>query len=277
MRSVSSVFWAALQQDGISICELITLTSKARTWRWAISNDIVVNSGQSYVPFPGNTAQGIEEGIDLTIATIDFTIVNSGTELDYLMSNSDLEMADILVRRVLVNSPDYGSVEIYRGKLGDYAYTRDEITAQARNFFNSINIQWPYYTYLDQCAWRFGSEGCGFDTSSVTVSSTCWPLAGGSRLGVNCAIQSQSSGYYDRGRFTFTSGANSGVARAVRIYEGGQTIYFSHAVPFDVASGDSFSLYPGCRKRMIQDCTSKYNNAKNFLGFPWIPKPENAF
>jgi len=276
MRSVSSAFWLALQQDNIQIAELITLTSKARTWRWAISNDTIVNSGDQYIPFPGNTGKGVEEGIDLTIATIDFTMINSGTDLDYLMSNNDIEMASVLVRRVLTNSPDLGSVEVYRGKLGDYAYNRDEITGQARNFFNSINIEWPYYTYLDQCAWRFGSAGCGYDTSSVTVSSTCSPVTSGDRLNVACAIDPKVPAYYERGRFTFTSGANSGSARAVRVHSG-NIISFSHAMPYPVSSGDTFSLYPGCRKRMIDDCTSKYNNAHNFLGFPWIPKPENAF
>jgi uncharacterized phage protein (TIGR02218 family) len=276
MRSVSSAFWLACQQDTVLITELITMTSKNKTWRWAISNDSVISSGYNYIPFPGNTAQGIEEGIDLTIATIDFTITNSGSDFDYLMANNDLEMASVVVKRVLTNSPDLGSVEIYRGKLGDYGYNRDQITGQARNFFNSINIEWPYYTYLDQCAWRFGSPGCGYDTSSVTVSSIVANVSSGYRLGVFVAISSKSPGYYERGRFTLTSGANSGSARSVRTHTG-QLIEFSHAYPYPIADGDTFSLYPGCRKRLIDDCTSKFNNAGNFLGFPWIPKQENAF
>ena len=276
MRSASSAYWNLCQQDAVNVTELITLSSRVYTWRWTTNNADIVSSGFTFVPFPGNTGNGIEEGIDLGIATIDFTIVNSGSDFEPVLQANDLDMASIIVRRVHVSTPDGGSVEIYRGKIGDYTYNRKQISGQARNFFNSINVQWPMYTYMDQCAWRFGSPGCGFNTSSITVSSTMNPVSSGYRLGALCSIASKEINYYEKGRFTFTSGANSGHARSVRVHSGTR-IEFSHTVPYNIASGDAFSLYPGCSKRLEADCTSKYNNDRNFLGFPWIPKQENAF
>ena len=276
MRSVSSAFWLALQQDGISICELIELSARTKTWRWTTNNQAMVNSGNTYEVFPGQTSSGIEESSDLGISTIDFVLVNSGNEFDQLLRADEIDMAAVVVRRVITTSPDAGDIEIYRGKVGDYAYNRNQITGQARNFFNSINVQWPYYTYMDQCTWRFGGTGCGYDTTSVTVSSTAYPVSSGYRLGALTDLSSMANGFYDRGRFAFTSGANSGQMRTVRVHTGTR-IEFSHVVPYDVSSGDTFDLYPGCRKRILDDCTSKYNNTINALAFPFIPKQENAY
>jgi len=276
MRTTTSGYWALCQLDTVNIAELITLSGRTQTWRWTTSNQEIVSSTYTFVPFLGGAGNGIEESIDLAIATIDFTLTNSGNDFEPVLIANDLDMATIVVRRVHVSTPDGGTNEIYRGKVGDYSYNRDQISGQARNFFNSINVQWPMYTYMDQCAWRFGSPGCGFNTSSITVSSTVTPVSSGYRIGAVCAMNSLSNGYYERGKFSFISGTNSGLSRSVRVHSGTR-IEFSHAFPYNIASGDLFSLYPGCRKRLVDDCTSKYNNTRNALAFPWIPKQENAF
>lgn len=276
MREASSVFYALCQEDFVNIAELITLQARTFTFRWTTSNQEIVSSGSIYTPFPGETASGIEEGIDLRIATIDFTLTNSGSDFDAVLSANDLDMASIVVKRVHVSTPDAGSIEIYRGKIGDYVFDRNQITGQARNFFNSINVQWPYYTYMDQCAWRFGSTGCGFNTSSITVTSTSYPVSSGDRLQVYVRVASVANNFYDKGRLTFTTGANSGHARSIR-YQVGNKLSLSHSLPYAISSGDGFQLYPGCSKRIVDDCTSKYNNVRNALAFPWIPKQENAF
>jgi uncharacterized phage protein (TIGR02218 family) len=260
----------------VNIAELIEFSSRTFTWRWTTSNKNIVSSGYTYVPFLGGTGNGIEESIDLGIATIDFVVTNSGNDMEPVITANDLDMASIIVRRIHVGTPDAGSVEIFRGKVGDYTLNRDQVNGQARNFFNSINVQWPMYTYMDACAWRFGSEGCGFDTSSVTISTTAYPVSSGYRLGAFLNIASREIAYFEKGRFTFTSGSNSGQARSVRVHSGTR-VEFSHSMPYTIASGDQFQIYPGCRKRLVDDCTSKYNNDRNFLGFPWIPKQENAF
>lgn len=276
MRTTTSAYWALSQQDAVNIAEIIDFTSRTFTWRWTTCNERIVSSGNVYVPFLGGTGNGIEESIDLGIATIDFLVTNSGNDMEPVITANDLDMASIVVRRVHVSTPDAGAMEIYRGKVGDYTLNRDQISGQARNFFNSINVQWPMYTYMDQCAWRFGSAGCGFDTSSITISSTAYPVSSGYRLGAFLNTSSKALGYYEKGRFTFTSGSNSGQTRSVRVHSGTR-VEFSHSMPYNISSGDGFSLYPGCRKRLVDDCHSKYNNVRNNLSFPWIPKQENAF
>jgi hypothetical protein len=42
-------------------------------------------------------------------------------------------------------------------------------------------------------------------------------------------------------------------------------------------TGLKVSIYPGCNKRIVQDCTSLYNNSKNFFGFWTMPKEGDAY
>jgi len=38
-----------------------------------------------------------------------------------------------------------------------------------------------------------------------------------------------------------------------------------------VQVGDVFTIYPGCQKRLQQDCITKFSNGINFGGFPYLP------
>lgn len=280
VRSVSSEYFEALQQDGVQICELIELTSRTQTWRWGTSNKTIVSSTYDYLPFPGQTGQGIEESTDMGIATIGFVMANSGGAFNELLNSNNMDNADIVIRRVLTNSPDLDSMEIYRGKLGDYSFNRDTISGQARNEFGGINIKFPYYTYMDQCTWRFGSAGCGFDTTTITVSGDLLNSTSGD-LNVQCISgtlvdSGYANGHFDKGKLTIVSGQNSGEVRTVRQHTG-DLLSLSHGLPYSISSGDQFNLYRGCKKRLVQDCHSVFNNSSNFLGFPWIPRQEDAY
>jgi len=179
-----------------------------------------------------------------------------------------------------VDTPDLGRREQYVGKLGEYTYTRISIAGQARNLWNAADVNFPHYNYQDKCAWTFGSSGCGFNVASVT-------LAIGSVVVGSCTTRylllnsgtistSYDNGRFNFGRVTVTDGVNSGHIRTIRNHSG-DLLKLSHPLPISSFTNMKLSIYPGCRKRRIADCKSLYNNAQNFLGFPWIPVQEDAF
>jgi uncharacterized phage protein (TIGR02218 family) len=275
MRSVNSAFWLALQRDHVPLAELIELTAPGATFRWTTANAPLQVGSFTYDPFPGASRDGAEESTDLGIGTIDFAVVNSGS-LTSLMMAHQLDNAPLVVSRVLTNSPDLGRLYVFRGKLGDINYDRNVIAGQARNLFNGVNGRWPYFTYQDTCVWKFGGTGCGVNinsymfTSSISVTSSnplvLWGWGVSSRY---------TDAQLDRGRLTITSGVNSGQLRSIRGNKG-DAVILSHALPYPVEAC-TFQVYPGCRKRPAEDCQAKYNNINRFLGFPWIPRTEQAF
>jgi hypothetical protein len=68
---------------------------------------------------------------------------------------------------------------------------------------------------------------------------------------------------------------NSGQVRTVRAHSGDQ-IDLSHQFG-GLVNSLSADVYPGCRKRRVTDCESKYDNLANFNGHEWIPIQEDAF
>lgn len=271
---ISSAFWLGLQQPNLQMCEIIELTTTVQTHRWVTSNKSLVSSGFVYDPFPGGSTNGIEESLDLGTTNIDFTIANTGSIPAELTKTHVLDQADIVVFRVFPGSPDLGRMELFRGKLGDYSYDSDQIAGTARDLMASGQL-WPYYTYQNQCVWRFGSTGCGFNTASITLTGTL-SVGSSSRIQLFVTSGTISASFaadtLKFGKLTITTGANSGQQRSV-FSNTGDLIKMSHTLPFSLEPGGvSFSVFPGCRKRLDEDCGSKYNNSSAYLGFKWIPK-----
>lgn len=285
MRSVPQAFRDRLQLDG-QIAELIDLTTRNASFHWTTSNQKIIATWSGalteYLPFPGGTPQGIEESSDMGVAVVDFVMANTGEIFSALMSGGDFSMAGLEIDRVFIDTPDLGRMVIYEGQIGDYSYTRMAVTGQARNKWQGLSTQWPYYTYQDNCGWRFGSVGCGFDTSSVTLDVNTATVIVSSSTTIDVRLQdgflsnSFGNGRFDFGRLTVTGGVNSGQVRTIRVHTG-DLLSLSYPLSINSMAGFSAEIFPGCRKRLVPDCTSLYNNAENFFGFPWIPIQETAF
>jgi uncharacterized phage protein (TIGR02218 family) len=284
MRSVNSAFYAKLQLPGAQIAYLIDLEIPSASWHWGTSNRPILYtlSGAltQYDPFPGQSLNGIKDSSDLGVAVIDFVLANTSGMFGKLLNNQDLDSAVLKVGMIFSDTPNLGRMERFHGKLGEYSYDRMRLTGQARNLWNSADVPFPHYNYQDNCAWRFGSAGCGFNVTSVTMligsvvvgSSTTWNLL----LNSGTVSASFSNGRFDFGRVTVTDGVNSGHVRTIRAHSG-DLLLLSYPLPVNSFANMKLSIYPGCRKRRIDDCHSLYNNTKHFLGFPWIPIQEDAF
>lgn len=287
MRTLPNTpFFLRLQQDGIEMAELIDLETNGPNFHWTTANVPLTYtlSGTltEYSPLPGRTVGGVRESTDLSVSIIEFVIANTGQIFSDLMVSNDFDMAAIKIGRVFTETPDLGRMEIFQGKLGDFTYNRDSISAQARNQYGSANTRWPYYNYQDTCIWRFGGTGCGFDTSSITLVLGTDSFETGSLTTLNLLLASGTltgsydNGRFDFGRFTVTDGVNSGHERTIRV-QTGDLLCLSHPLPINSFANIAATIFPGCRKRRVTDCISLYDNAENFVGFEWIPIQEDAF
>lgn len=286
MRAVSSGFWHRLQADHVQLIELIELETRYGSWYWTSANEEVTytlsGSATKYTPFPGTANGGLEQTSDLSVSVVGFSVANTGDLLSKLIENDDIAMADVKFGRVFADTPDLGRIEVYHGKLGDYVYTRQLVSGQARNKWNGLSAEFPYYTYQDRCAWKFGSIGCGFDTSSITLQipassvdvNSSSPIMILTRAGV--LSNSFVNGLFDYGRLLVVDGVNSGQIRTIRSHSG-DAMFLSHPLPINSMANLGIAIHPGCKKRKVDDCQSLYNNVQNFLGFPEIPIQENAF
>jgi len=70
------------------------------------------------------------------------------------------------------------------------------------------------------------------------------------------------------------TGPNAGISRTVKTHTSG-ALTVLQPWPFAVASGNTFTAYPGCDKAQAT-CSGKFSNLVRFRGMPYIPIPETA-
>lgn len=286
VRAVNSAFYDKLQDDAVFMADLIDLETTGPHFHWTAANHPITYTLSSvptvYEPFPGSGLEGIKEDLSLGVNAIAFVIANSGSLLQSLLLGQNIDMAQIRIGRVFTDTPDLGRMEVYAGRIGNLTYDRFAIAAQGRSQFAQVKNRWPYYNYQDNCIWRFGSSGCGVDTTSFTFTTATdsWNIGSSTTLNLlaqaGTFTQSFSNGGLDFGRITVTAGVNSGHVRTIRSHTG-DLLFLSHPLPIDDLTAFAADIYPGCRKRRIADCHSLYDNADAFVGFEWIPIQEDAF
>jgi len=283
--SVSSAFFERLQEDGIQIVELVDLFTPNGSFHWTTGNEPLTAalSGQAttYDPFPGRALGGGKRNAELKTSALQFLVANSGSVLGDILSGQELHRSTVTVARVFPDTPDLDRMVIFDGSLGAISWDRNKVQGQVRDGVRNLVNEWPPYSYHDKCSWRFGGQGCGVDTSSFTITlsgdvAISASSSSKAALWVNCFGAAFADDHFTFGRLTATGGVNSGSVRTVRVHTG-SLLGLSHGFPATPQNSDSYTLFPGCRKRLVTDCHSKYDNADRFMGFKWIPLQEDGF
>ena len=78
-----------------------------------------------------------------------------------------------------------------------------------------------------------------------------------------------SSGYFDFGVLTWTSGLNNGLSMEVKNYV--PTLFMlALPMPFEIQVGDTYSVHAGCDKK-LETCRDRFDNIVNMRAEPYLP------
>lgn len=78
--------------------------------------------------------------------------------------------------------------------------------------------------------------------------------------------------WFAKGQVDWTTGLNAGLPMEIKEWtSASRTVKLLLEMPFAVAVGDQFDIFPGCRKRGPEDCNAKFSNIDNFRAEPFIP------
>lgn len=163
------------------------------------------------------------------------------------VSESMFNRAAVSRDRVFMPTPgdtSLGTINIFLGEISDVAVTRNQAILKAKDATNLLNIYMPRRQYQPTCAWVFGDANCGFDRSSLAVSSSVGNASSGSTI--YCTL-TDASGKYNNGTVKFTSGVNNELTRSVKNYAPG-IITLVAPFPNQAAVADTFTITPGCNK-----------------------------
>lgn len=131
----------------------------------------------------------------------------------------------------------------------------------------------PGCRWLSKTYGGFGGPFCRKNLVPLTVVGTV-DSSGGQRIFTD-AGRAEASGYFSRGKVTFTSGDNAGVSREIKEHGAGGVFSLWEGLPFALAPGDAYSMTPGCTGLKeasggTNGCTA-WDNELRFGGFDKVP------
>lgn len=77
--------------------------------------------------------------------------------------------------------------------------------------------------------------------------------------------------WFTEGYITWVTGLNAGHTKRIKSYTAAGVITLVVGLWNNVQVGDTFTIVAGCRKRLIEDCQTKFDNVLNFDGEPHLP------
>lgn len=230
--------------------------------------DDVTLSSVVYSSAPGLNITGIVTKAGLAVDDLELTTLDDGSTFD---RNDVLagrwNNAAFEISRYNWASPSDGVDVVMVGTVGDARLNRGSITIELRGL--QQYLQQPVGAVTSKtCRAHLGDSLCTVNLGPYTVTGTLTGVT--SRQVVTDSARAEASAYYDEGVLTWTSGANDGLSQKVKTFAAGVITLALPMIGTPVI-GDTYSLVAGCRKRLAEDCFTKFDNVLNFQGEPHLP------
>lgn len=165
---------------------------------------------------------------------------------------------------------------VSRGFIGEVKRTGTIFQAELRGLSNALQ-QKTGRKYQRYCNAVVGDARCGVNlTSAAYRGSGAVDIASSSRTFTVTGLGGFSDNWFTAGMLNWLTGANAGQSMEVKLHNftnGTVSIELWQAMPFEVRTGDTFTVTVGC-KQDAATCHSKFGNIANFRGFNLIPGPD---
>lgn len=277
MKTLSSSLQSHVEQE---------VTTKATIWKLERRDgavtlgftdhdaDLVVDDGtgpRTYRADNGHKRTSIASSAGLAVDNLDVEGVFDDQGIDERDLVAGLwDHASISIAEVNWADPSQGVVRLRKGTLGEVRLIDGTWVAELRGLAQPLQ-QTIGEVYQATCTAELGDARCKVDLSAYTEAGTVASVVSPT-IFVASGLSAQPDDYWAGGLVTWTSGANNGLALEVRSFDSATgEIELFLPVAFELTSGDTLSIYPGCRRRFEQDCRDKFANTVNFRGFPHVP------
>ena len=167
-------------------------------------------------------------------------------------------------------SPSDGIEPLLAGTIGNVTLRDGSIVCELRGLQQYLQ-QSVGSISSKTCRARLGDARCRKDLASFTHSGTVTTAT--SRQVFKDSALSQASDYFGEGEVEWLTGNNAGLFAKVKTHVNSTGAIFTlmQPMPATVQVGDTFTAIAGCRKRLLDDCKTKFDNVLNFQGEPHRP------
>lgn len=116
------------------------------------------------------------------------------------------------------------------------------------------------------CRARLGDARCRKDLTSFTKSGTITAVTSQHVFADTGVLQADD--YFGEGQITWITGDNAGITNKIAEYTSAGQFTLALPTPAAIQIGDTYTAIAGCRKRQVEDCTTKFNNILNMVAEP---------
>jgi uncharacterized phage protein (TIGR02218 family) len=286
MKTISNGFLTMLQSNQqLMVCDLYTITlASGQVLYYTDAPQNIVIGGNTYLAAQMDSAPGFARGpiklkIGLQVDSIEvdmFYDLNTrilGSTPGSFANAGGFDGASVKIDKFLTTSlsaTTNGTVNLFTGVVSDVQAGSGKVTLNVSSNLIYLNGQFPRNYFLPQCNHALFDAGCGLSKSAYAVSGAAG--SGCTQTTISDSALTQAAGYFALGYVVITSGANNGLTRTVKTFSGG-VLTLLYPLPAACASGDTFTVYPGCDKTQ-NTCSATFGNLAHFRGFPYVPTPE---
>lgn len=165
---------------------------------------------------------------------------------------------------------------VSRGFIGEVKRAGVMFQAELRGLSNALQ-QKTGRKYQRYCNAVVGDARCGINLANVAYrGSGAVDIASSSRIFTATGLGGFSDDWFTAGVVNWLTGANASQSMEVKLHNftsGTVSIELWQAMPFEIETGDTFTVTVGC-KQDAATCNSKFSNIANFRGFNLIPGPD---
>jgi len=241
------------------------LRTDAVEFKFTDHNEPLIVNGLQYTPISGVSASAKQQKSDIKENNFDVQdVIGSISEDDLRVGKfRNAEVTEMLVDW---GCPFYGPIITNKYWIEQTIHNGETWEAQVSGLPAKLKREIGN-VYSRNCAWTLGDTRCQFVIVPETGRAVQTVVDDRNEFTGNMAVS--TTGHWDYGILTWTSGPNINVSSEIE-KNTGQQVKLRFYMPYAIAVGHLFTIKLGCNK-LIQTCLDKFNNIKNFGGFPTIP------
>jgi uncharacterized phage protein (TIGR02218 family) len=274
MRDLPAALAAHLASGATTVAWCWKLTTRAGAVMGFTDHDRdIVFDGLTYEAASGFTGSEIESSLGLSVDNLDVegALASARIAEDDLLAG-EFDDAEIEIFAVNWQAPEQRAL-LRKGNLGEVTRGGASFTAEVRGLAHRLN-QPRGRIFQYGCDADLGDARCGvsLDDPAFRGEGAVYASEEHRRFAVS-GLEAFADGWFQRGRLTWTSGANAGRSAEIKAHRADAfavTLELWQAMASPVAVDDRFIVTAGCDKQFAT-CRQKFANSINFRGFPHMP------
>lgn len=284
MKTIPAGLLAVYASGGATICACLVVERRDGVFERFTSSDRNVVIATAGAPYDGTYLAAT--GLDVSNLVVQASLAVDNMELTVLPDETSYPQVDILAglwdgAKFRLFECSYADTTLgvnllKRGTTGEADVLRSTRKFEFRGLKQPLQQQ-LVPVMQKTCRYRLGSTAmpaglCFIDLGSLYASwtNTYTITAVASRHEFTCWAATEDDDFYGEGIVQFVDGVNTGQnPQKIKSFAAG---VFTLSLPttFLLEVGDNVTVQAGCRKRLDEDCKTKFDNVLNFGGEPHV-------